>query len=66
MRNASGHQCKVKMNGSEKKVNTKTYDISSIHFVVLSVNVRSGSNEEIWSLRGFFTVSLFSTGGPPP
>ena len=30
MRNASGHQCKVKMSGSEKKVNKKTYDISSI------------------------------------
>ena len=29
MRNASGHQCKVKMSGSEKKVNEKTY-ISSI------------------------------------
>ena len=30
MRNASGHQCKVKMSGSEKKVNKKTYHISSI------------------------------------
>ena len=30
MRNASGHQCKVKMSGSEKKVNKKTCDISSI------------------------------------
>ena len=29
MRNAGGHQCKVKMGGSEKKVNEKTY-ISSI------------------------------------
>ena len=29
MRNAGGHQCKVKMSGSEKKVNEKTY-ISSI------------------------------------
>ena len=28
MRNASGHQCKVKMSGSEKKVNENTYDIS--------------------------------------
>ena len=27
---ASGHQCKVKMSGSEKKVNENTYDISSI------------------------------------
>ena len=30
MRNASGHRCKVKMSGSEKKVNEKTYNISSI------------------------------------
>ena len=30
MRNATGHQCKVKMSGSEKKVNKKTCDISLI------------------------------------
>ena len=30
MRNASGHQCKVKMNGSEKNVKEKTYVICSI------------------------------------
>ena len=30
MRNASGHQCKEKMSGSEKKVNENAYDISSI------------------------------------
>ena len=30
MRNASGHQCKVKMSGSEKKVNENTYELSSI------------------------------------
>ena len=29
MRNASSHQCKVKMRGSEKKVIENTYDISS-------------------------------------
>ena len=33
MRNASGHQCKVKMSGSEKKVNKKTCDIFSIKCV---------------------------------
>ena len=33
MRNASGHQCKVKMSDSEKKVNEKTYDIPSIERV---------------------------------
>ena len=30
MRNASSHQCKEKMRGSEKKVNENAYDISSI------------------------------------
>ena len=30
MRNASGHQSKVKMRGREKKVNEKTYNISSL------------------------------------
>ena len=30
MGNASSHQSKVKMSGSEKKVNENTYDISSI------------------------------------
>ena len=29
MRNASGYQYKVKMSGSEKKVNENTYDMSS-------------------------------------
>ena len=29
MRNASSHQCKVKIRGSEKKVIENTYDISS-------------------------------------
>ena len=27
-------------------------------FMVLYLNVRRGSSEEIWPLRGFFTVSL--------
>ena len=30
MKNASGHQCKMKMSGSGKIVNEKTYDNSSI------------------------------------
>ena len=30
MGNASGHKCKVKISGSEKKVIDNTYDISSI------------------------------------
>ena len=33
MRNASDHQCKVQMSGSEKKVNRKTCHISSIKCV---------------------------------
>ena len=33
MRNASGHQCKVKMSGNEKQVNGHTYDISSVKHV---------------------------------
>ena len=33
MRNASGHQCKVKISGSEKKVDEDTYDISSTKHV---------------------------------
>ena len=34
MVNASGYQWKVKMSGSEKKVNVNTYDISSIKCVI--------------------------------
>ena len=37
MRNASGHQCKVKMSGSEKTVNDNTYDIPSIKRVTKKV-----------------------------
>ena len=33
IRNASGHQRKVKMSGSDKKVNENTYDISSTNRV---------------------------------
>ena len=39
MRNASGHQCKVKMSGSEKKVNKKTCDIFSIKRVAKKFHV---------------------------
>ena len=48
MRNASGHQCKVKMSGSEKKVNENTYDISSIKRVTtkfLEVSRCSGAKQ---------------------
>ena len=33
MGNVSGHQCKVKMSGSEKKVNENSYDISESIFL---------------------------------
>ena len=48
MRNASGHQCKVKMSGSEKKVNENTYDISSVKRVTkkfLEVSRRSRAKQ---------------------
>ena len=47
MRNATGHQCKVKMSGSEKKVNKKTCDISFIKRVAKKV---SGSFT-LWSCK---------------
>ena len=47
MRNATGHQCKVKMSGSEKKVNKKTCDISFIKRVAKKV---SGSFT-LWSAK---------------
>ena len=39
MRNASCHQCKVKMRGTEKEVNENTYDISSIERVTKKFHV---------------------------
>ena len=38
MRKASGHQCKEKMSGSEKKVNENVYDVSSIKKNCLEVS----------------------------
>ena len=48
MGNPSGHQCKVKMSGSEKKVNDNTYDISYIKRVTkkfLEVSHRSRAKQ---------------------
>ena len=39
MRNASGHQCNVKMSGSEKKVSENTYDISPIKRVTKKLSL---------------------------
>ena len=51
MRNSSGHQCKVKMSGSENKVNKKTYDSSSIklrHFWKFHVVVVQNNDKEMY------------------
>ena len=50
MRNASGHQCKVRMSGgSEKKMNDKTYDIPSIKRVTKkSLEVSRCSRAKQW------------------
>ena len=48
MRNVSGQECKMKISGSEKKVNEKTYDISSIKGVTekfLEVSLCSGAKQ---------------------
>ena len=52
MRNASGLQCKVKMRGSEKKVNENTYDIFSIKRVTKTLFTWSGGPR--FSGVGFF------------
>ena len=64
MRNASGHQCKVQMRGSEKKVNEKTYDISSIklwlrsfskfHVVVVQNNCKDMYKKGVVHLQSCF------------
>ena len=53
MRNASGHQCKVKMSGSGKKVNENTYVISAIKRITtkfLEVSRCSGAKQ--WQGNG--------------
>ena len=52
MRNANGHQCMVKMRGSEKKVNENTYDIFSIKRVTKTLFTWSGGPR--FSGVGFF------------
>ena len=48
MRNASGHHCKVKMSGSETKVNENTYNISSIKRVKKFLEVSRCSRKKQW------------------
>ena len=52
MRNASGHQCKVKMSGSEKKkVNENTYDISSIKRVTKTLFTCKQALRSFWKFH---------------
>ena len=73
MRNASGHQCKVKMSGSEKKVNENTYDISSknrvtkicfwkFHVVVVQSNGKEMYKKSVLHVQSFFFWLLCYTG----
>ena len=62
MRNASGHQFKVKMSGSEKKVKKKTYDISFIKRVTkkfLEVSRCSRAKQRQRSIIGRTGYSVF-------
>ena len=47
MRNASGHQCKVKVIGSEKKGNEKTYDRTNRQDVI-----ENSVQKRVFSARG--------------
>ena len=46
MRNASSHQCQVKVSGSEKKVNEKMYNISFITKKCLEVSRCSRAKQQ--------------------
>ena len=62
MRNASGHQCKEKMSGSEKKkVNKNTYEISSVkrvtrkfHVVVVQNNGKEMYKKSVLHVQSCF------------
>ena len=56
MRNARGHQCKVKMSGSGKNVNENTNEISSIKrvstkFLEFHVVVVQNNGKEMYKLK---------------
>ena len=64
MRNSSGHQCKVKMSGSEKKVNKKRYDISSVKrvtkkFLEVSLVVAQNNGKEMYKKSVQHVLHLF-------
>ena len=60
MRNASGHQCKEKMGGSEKKVNDNMYGIFSIksfrkfHVVVVQNNGKEMYKKSVLHVQSYF------------
>ena len=64
MGNASGHQCKVKISDSEKKVNKNTHDISSMkrvtksfwkfRFVVVQNNGKEMYKKSVLYVQSFF------------
>ena len=54
MRNASGHQRKVKMSGSEKKVNEEKYDICSIKRVVVQNNGKEMYKKSVLQVQSCF------------
>ena len=45
MRNARGHNKKMKMSGSEKKVNKKTYELERLRFTFTAYGKRQTSLE---------------------
>ena len=66
MRNASGHRCKVKMSGSQKKVNKKTSNISPIKrvakkFLEVSRSVHT-RRQVAATLRGDRSLHVYRSG----
>ena len=57
MRNASGHQCKVNMSGSEKKVNEKNVELRSFwkfHVVVVQNNGKEMYKKSVLQVQSCF------------
>ena len=57
MRNASGHQCKVKISGSEKKVNEKNLKLRSFwkfHVVVVQNNGKEMYKKNVLHVQSCF------------
>ena len=63
-RDASGHQYKAKMSGSEKKVNENTYDIASMKrvtekFLEVSRCSRAKQRKEMYKKSVLYVQSCF-------